>query len=192
MKPPEPNATELESALARLMPPALSPRAQEDIESMLDQLANSQARPGSHVSAQRWFLGAGIAASIGALISLWPLFGSKSEPQLLATAPSASSLVRESSLPLSGTYHQQENLATYSGADGRVQVRSVGEEISILVLSATGEALFDQKLPATDSSDSVPAAWRDRVDHLRRTLDGPHVLGTIPSREPQPRAVPRP
>jgi hypothetical protein len=192
MKPPEPNATELESALARLMPPALSPRAREGIEAMLDQLASTQVRPGSHASPQRWFLGAGIAASIGALISLWPLFGSKSEPQMLATAPSASSLVRESSIPLSVANQQQESLATYSGADGRVQVRSVGEETSILVISATGEVLFDHQVPATDSSDAVPSAWRDRVDHLRRSLDGTRVSGTSPSRQPQPRAVPRP
>lgn len=192
MKPPEMNDTELEKTLARLMPPALSHRAQEEIETMIDQLA---AAPASAVQRDRlplnrWFLGAGIAASIGALISIVPMLGSKTEPSQLAANPPSGALVTESSLPISTASHLLENSASYSGVDGHVQVRSVGEEISIQISSASGATLFDRQISPSESMDSLPAEWRVRVGHLCRALDKTPDPAVSPSREPQPRAIP--
>ncbi len=192
MKLPESNDTELEKALARLMPPALSPRAQEEIETMIDQLASEQgiSRAPARFPLKRWFLGAGVAASIGAMISVVPLLSPKTSPAVAGTKPPSPSLVMESSLPISATHLLIETTATYAGADGQIKVRSVGEEIAIHILSASGETLVNRQISLTDSMDSFPAAWRARVGLLCRTLDKSLDLSSSPSREPQPRAVP--
>jgi hypothetical protein len=192
MKPPEMNDTELEKTLARLMPPALSHRAQEEIETMIDQLA---ATPATSIQRERlplnrWFLGAGIAASIGALISVVPFIGSNPETSQLAAKPPTGALVTESSVPISTASHLMENSANYSGVDGQVQVRSVGEEISIQISSASGATLFDRQISSSESMDSLPAEWRARVGHLCRALDKTSDPTVSPSREPQPRAIP--
>jgi hypothetical protein len=191
MKPPEPSHQEIENALARLMPPALSQHAHEDIESMLDQLSGESAPQPDliQISPQRWVFGIGIAASIGALIALWPFLVPKPQAQTLTARSLPSALVTESSLPL---IQQSGNTASYSGGDGRVEVRSAGEGISVNLFSATRESLFQGDFSASDSLESVPAAWRERVDLLRRTLDKATVSSATPSREPQPRGVPRP
>lgn len=64
----------IESALARLMPPALSREGQQDIEAMLDDLAGKEVSNVTEISNGRWFTkwaaGGGIAAAIGALCAL--------------------------------------------------------------------------------------------------------------------------
>lgn len=81
MQTPDP----IETVLARLMPPALSQNCQDDLESMIDELAGPAELP--RVSAirhaGRWVLGGGIAAAVGALFAV---FQFSDEPQAARSA----------------------------------------------------------------------------------------------------------
>jgi hypothetical protein len=94
-------ANEIEAALARLMPPALSEDCQFAIESMIDELAGPESeeivempfRRGNH-----WRYGSGIAAAAAGLLTLLPFV--KTAPTranaVVSQAPAGLVLVGES------------------------------------------------------------------------------------------------
>ena len=82
---------EIEAALARLMPPALSQDCQLEIEAMFDELAGPEVEefvempvPGR---SHRWMIASGIAAVLAALAAVFPVTKSAHSP--LAKAISA-------------------------------------------------------------------------------------------------------
>jgi hypothetical protein len=77
----------VENILARLMPPALSVSAQQDIESMLDELAGPVIVNQSPVrSWRRWIIGGGLAASLAAALAI-PRLMEPSKPAVVTAAP---------------------------------------------------------------------------------------------------------
>lgn len=94
----------VESALARLMPPALSQDGQFEIMAMIDELAGPAAENVAVISSggrlSRWMIGAGIAAAISAIWAVFPLIHGSSEPRVAVSpageAPSGLVLVSES------------------------------------------------------------------------------------------------
>jgi hypothetical protein len=68
---------QIEAALARLMPTALSQGAQLDIEEMIDELAGPESKKVvkliSKLGTKYWQIGGGIAAAIAALCALFPI-----------------------------------------------------------------------------------------------------------------------
>ncbi len=74
MQAPDP----VETILSRLMPPALSERRQADIEEMLAELAGPTFKEVATISSGKWFarslIGGGIAAAIGAMCAVFPMF----------------------------------------------------------------------------------------------------------------------
>lgn len=95
MQAPDP----IETILARLMPPAMSQTAQEDMDAMIDDLAGGTVQNVISPPSNHWFLrsliGGGIAAAIGAVIALFPLTPDKPNPRIALTPPAypASGLV---------------------------------------------------------------------------------------------------
>ncbi len=88
----------IETILARLMPPALSQAAQFEIDAMIDELAGPESENVVGISSGRWLvrvaIGGGIAAAIGAMLAISPVFqGSKAEVALVAPVFSNSGLV---------------------------------------------------------------------------------------------------
>jgi hypothetical protein len=86
MQAPDP----IETALARLMPPALSQNFQMELETMIDDLAGPETQTSHEISHGRWLMrclmGGGIAAAVGAMFALFP--GSESiERRPLAKQP---------------------------------------------------------------------------------------------------------
>jgi hypothetical protein len=73
MQAPDP----IETILARLMPPAMSQAAQQDMEAMIDDLAGSAVENVIPHPSGNWFvrslIGGGIAAAIGAMAAVFPL-----------------------------------------------------------------------------------------------------------------------
>jgi len=59
----------VETILARLMPPALSTAAQQDIEAMLDGLAGPSVKIPAK-SSWRWIIGSSIAAALAAVLAV--------------------------------------------------------------------------------------------------------------------------
>ena len=74
MQAPDP----IETILGRLMPPALSERRQADIEEMLAELAGPASKEITTISSGKWLarslIGGGIAAAIGAMCAIFPMF----------------------------------------------------------------------------------------------------------------------
>jgi hypothetical protein len=72
----------VETILARLMPPALSVSAQQDIEAMLDELAGPAAvnQPSAR-SWRRWIIGGGLAASLAAALAIPHLMKPATTPE---------------------------------------------------------------------------------------------------------------
>ena len=86
----------VETILARLMPPALSVSAQQEIEAMLDELAGpAPAQQTSSGPRWRWFIGVGLAAALAAVIAI-PSLMKPVSPQAVATALPEFLLVGES------------------------------------------------------------------------------------------------
>lgn len=77
----------VETILARLMPPALSMSAQQDIEAMLDKLAGPAAvnQPSSRPWRRR-IIGGGLAASLAAALAI-PRLMEPAKPAITATTP---------------------------------------------------------------------------------------------------------
>ncbi len=73
MQAPDP----VETILARLMPPAMSQGAQEDLDAMLDDLAGPAAGAIIPHPSNNWLvrslIGGGIAAAVGAMVAVFPL-----------------------------------------------------------------------------------------------------------------------
>ncbi len=66
MSKPDQTITEMEKALLRLMPVAVSEGAQESMDAMLDELAvNAKVTRFDFRKSARWVAGAGIAAVLG-------------------------------------------------------------------------------------------------------------------------------
>jgi hypothetical protein len=78
-----PTPESIESALARLMPPALSDAGREAIESMLDDLAASTPLPRRSFRPARWVAAAGMAAAAAGLV-VWAHLTPPSAPALVA------------------------------------------------------------------------------------------------------------
>lgn len=190
MKLPDPTSTDLESALARLMPPALSPSAQASMESMLDELAAGKSARATR--PRRWIMGIGIAASVGAMLSVWSLVGDPPEPVQLASQPPARLLVSESSIGPAVVTSQAKCSASYEGPDGSVRVSNAAAGLTVKILTGTGKSLFEKEFPSGAISDEVPEAWRERVDLLHRSLETAAISIGNPSRQPQPRMIPQP
>ncbi|MEO7099798.1 MAG: hypothetical protein ABI162_10585 [Luteolibacter sp.] len=94
---------EIEAALARLMPPALSQGCQLEIEAMFDELAGPEVvmeMPVAGRSYQRWVMVGGIAAAVAAVAAIFPITNSAVAPLAKALsavdAPSGLVLVGES------------------------------------------------------------------------------------------------
>ncbi len=87
MQAPDP----IETILARLMPPALSQDAQFEIEAMIDELAGPEAENVVGISAGRWLarvvIGGGIAAAVGAMFAISPVFKGSREQQVAVASP---------------------------------------------------------------------------------------------------------
>lgn len=85
---------EIEAALARLMPPALSEGSQSRIEEMIDELASSEPENVVAISSGKWIarslIGGGIAAAIGALCAVFPMIRGASDSPLVRTSPADS------------------------------------------------------------------------------------------------------
>ncbi|KAB2639546.1 MAG: hypothetical protein DVB26_06750 [Verrucomicrobia bacterium] len=89
---PAPNP--IETALARLMPPALSQAGQRSIEAMLDELAAAVSLPATPVTrqplwARRFRLPLGIAAALAVLLALVPRIPTGALPMAMARPASA-------------------------------------------------------------------------------------------------------
>ncbi len=91
---------EVESVMARLMPPALSENCQRDLELLIDDLAGPEAQNVVQIPKTKWAariaLGGGIAAAIGALIAVFPITDSASTPLVSQESPAGWVLVSES------------------------------------------------------------------------------------------------
>lgn len=91
---------EVESALARLMPPALSQDCQCELEALIDDLAGAEPANVVQISKVGWAariaLGGGIAAAIGALVAVFPGGDSVTVPVAAHESPSGWVLVSES------------------------------------------------------------------------------------------------
>lgn len=87
MQAPDP----IETILARLMPPAMSQAAQEDIDAMLDDLAGTAVENVVSHPSSNWFvrslIGGGIAAAIGAMIAIFPLAPEMPESRMAISPP---------------------------------------------------------------------------------------------------------
>lgn len=83
----------------------------------------------------------------------------------------------------------QQKLASYSTADGKLEVRREGNLYHVKIHGPKDEPLFDGKLPEDGSLEAIPQEWRRRVHALRRGLD--HALDNrmVPLRQPRPRVV---
>lgn len=77
---------QIEAALARLMPPALSQECQSGIEAMIDELAGTEPAKVVEISTAqwwgRWIAGGGIAAAIGVMSAGWSSSNQLQEPKL--------------------------------------------------------------------------------------------------------------
>jgi hypothetical protein len=80
MQAPDP----IETALARLMPPALGQNFQLDLEAMIDELAGDEPQEMPVISSfpTRWIIGSGIAAALAGLIAVYPLIQHAPDRQL--------------------------------------------------------------------------------------------------------------
>jgi hypothetical protein len=83
----------------------------------------------------------------------------------------------------------QEKLATYSTADGRAEVRKDGILYHVKIRGPKDEPIFDGKLTADGSLDTIPNDWQRRVYALRRGLDQALDGRMMPLRQPRPRVV---
>jgi hypothetical protein len=80
-----PELNEIEAALSRLMPPALSQNFQLEIESMIDELAGPEPAQIVPISSNRlWWRASGIAAAVAALCAALPLM--RQTPQVISDA----------------------------------------------------------------------------------------------------------
>ncbi len=91
MQAPDP----IETILARLMPSALSDDCQFELDEMIDELAGPVAENVVPISSGKWIarsvIGGGIAASIGALIAIFPMLNDSQSQQVAAVSPEKSS-----------------------------------------------------------------------------------------------------
>lgn len=130
MQAPDP----IETILARLMPPALSQGAHDDLSAMIDDLAgpagaeNVIVHPSNHWLV-RSLIGGGIAAAIGAMIAIFPL--EKEVPQ--------------SRTALSPPAYPSSGLVLISGSD---RVESMSDEG--LQISPDGSAMHALRLHAVE------------------------------------------
>jgi hypothetical protein len=73
------------------MPPALSQDAQVEIDAMIDELAGPEAENVVEISSGRWLarmaIGGGIAAAIGAMFAISPVFQSSENGKVAVAAP---------------------------------------------------------------------------------------------------------
>ncbi|NJM38086.1 MAG: hypothetical protein HC845_09650 [Akkermansiaceae bacterium] len=129
-----PEIHEIEAALSRLMPPALSQGCQLEIETMIEELAGPEPQQIVQISSNhRWWIASGIAAAVAALCAALPL--------VRQTPPSISeSLVSNSAPEPNGVVLVSESDRVQSVTDEGWQETSDGAVGHAVSFSAVGES----------------------------------------------------
>jgi hypothetical protein len=142
MQAPDP----VETILARLMPPAMSQGAHQEIASMIEELAGPIVELPSAPPAGNWWIrsvvGGGIAAALGGIVAIFPLTPATPEPRLALNPPAhpPSGLVlisgsdRVESITDEGWQESQDGAAMRALRLNAVEERSVRDQESGIVV----------------------------------------------------------
>ncbi len=85
-----------------------------------------------------------------------------------------------------------EKSASFSADDGKAVISRDGGIYLVKISGPKDETIFDGQVSREDQLESVPEAWRRRVQVLCRTLDQALDGTMMPQRQSRPRVVPPP
>jgi hypothetical protein len=83
-----------------------------------------------------------------------------------------------------------ERSASFSGSDGTVSLRRVGNIDHLRIEDPKGVLILEKEIAPDAAINEVPDQWQRRVFALRRGLDQALANGGLPTRQPRPRVVP--
>jgi len=138
MQAPDP----IETILARLMPPALCQDCQLEIESMIDDLAETLPAKVREISwLTRSLIGGGIAAAIGAMCAIFPMAQDPLKPRLAMTSTPEFVLVSKSdrveAVTDEGWQEDMDGSAVYAVTLSAVEENNLRDEESGMVVQVS-------------------------------------------------------
>lgn len=169
---------DLEKALGRLMPTALSDRGQRALERTVDSLAAGHPAAGVSAAPARpawWPLAVGMPAAAAAAFAIalsLPRGGSEPESAAAADPPVPEPAPMPVQIPMDlddvpmKVFDTSRRTAEFEWRDGALLLEFRDGTAGITVRTAAGGTLYHGSLDAPD----VPEPWKSRGESLRRDL----------------------